>query len=56
MTTRYVPSPFLIPADAFRNGSVFACAAAESGAAMWWNGVNTELFRNWLFQHGVLAL
>ena len=31
--TRSVPSPFLIPTNPFRNGSVFACCTACSSAA-----------------------
>ena len=41
-----VPSPFLKLADPFRNGSVFACSDADSGAVMRRQRVNKELFRN----------
>ena len=56
MKTKIVPSPFHVLGDHFRDNSVFACSAAESGAALRRKGVNTEIFRYWLFQYGELAL
>ena len=39
-----------------KNGSVFVCSTAKSGAAMKRSGVNTELFRELSSQHSVVAV
>ena len=56
MKTRNAPSTFFILANQFWNSSIFVCSTAASDAAMKRKRVNTELFCNWLSQHGVLAL
>ena len=56
MKTKNVPNQFLFLANPSRNGSALACSAADSSAARRRKGVNPELFRNWLSQHGVPAL